>query len=143
VDRHVLDASVLIDLKKARQVRLLTNPIARGKIVVPSYVLNSLRKSSRWRTWIQRNELRVRATFQTTAEHELFATLVVKHGSYDSNPRVAADDIQAITIASCRSLPLAMRDRPAEAIARGLGVRVLTLDDLLNQLAGRPPVRLL
>lgn len=142
MDRHVLDASVLIDLKKAKQLRLLTNPVARGKIAVPSYVLNRLRKSPRWRAWIQRNELRVRATFQTAAEHELFYTLVVKHGSYDSNPRVAADDIQAITIASCRRAPLAMRDRPAEAIARALGVRVLGSEQLLNELAGQPAARL-
>lgn len=143
MDKYVLDASVLIDLKKGKTLTRLINPIAQGKITVPSFVLNSLRKSSRWRAWIQRNEPRVRTTLQTSPEHELFASLVVKHGSHTSNPRVAADDIQAITIASCRSLPLAMRDRPAEAIARGLGVRVLTLDDLLNQLAGRPPVRLL
>lgn len=143
MDRYVLDASILIGLKRAKKLSRLTRPIAQGKIVVPSYVLNSLRKNPRWREWIRRNEARVRATFQTTAEHEMFFRLVVNHGSADSNPHLAADDIQAITIASRRSLPLAIRDRSAEDIARGLGVRVLTLDELLNELAGHPAVKLL
>jgi len=142
VHKYVLDASVLIDLKRANKLRRLTRPIDQGKIVVPSYVLNRLRKSVRWREWIRRKQESVKKRIQLPAEQELFAELLRKHGSRSSSPWLADDDIMAITIAACRQFSLAMRDPHAEDVARVLGVRVLNMDQLLNELAGLPTERL-
>lgn len=143
MDKYVLDASVLIDLKRANKLRRLTRPIDQGKIVVPSYVLNRLRKSVRWRPWIRRKQESVKKRIQLPAEQGLFAELQRKHGSGSSSPWLADDDIMAITIAACRRFPLAMRDPHAEDVAQALGVRVLNMDQLLNELAGLPAERLL
>jgi predicted nucleic acid-binding protein len=142
VDKYVLDASVLIDLKRSKQLRRLSKPIASRRIVVPLYVRKKIEQSSAWRGWIKRYGKAITATFQTTAEHRLFAKLIVIHGSEASNPRLADDDIQAVTIACCRGIPLAMRDRHAEDLARQLRVRVLHAQELLDELAGRPAQRL-
>jgi predicted nucleic acid-binding protein len=143
LQRFVLDASILIDLKRANKLRRLSRPIAQGRIVVPLYVLKRLRKHPRWREWIRRNERSVKEGLLLPEEHAVFQELVRKHGLESSSPWLAPDDIMAVTIAACRRFPLAMRDRHAEDVAQARGVRVLKMDQLLNELAGHPPVRLL
>jgi uncharacterized protein YacL len=135
--RHVLDASVLIDLKKGKHLRRLTGPIADRKVAVPLFVLHRLRRASHWRPWLKANESKVKVRLQTGQEHETFQKLMRRHGLPGSNPRLAADDIMAITIARCRNWPLVMRDAPAERVAQGLGVTVLHMDDFLAAL--EPP----
>lgn len=109
--------------------------------MVPSYVLKRLHKPW-WRGWLQRNEQKVKTTLKTRKEHQEYAGLIVQHASPTANPQLADDDIMAITIAHCRNLPLAMRDKNAERVARGLGVKVVTLEELL-ELLGSPQLPLL
>jgi len=76
-------------------------------------------------------------------EHDVYANLIVHHGSWSSNPRLENDDIMAITMAYSRGFPLVMRDRNAERVARALGVKVLSVREFLEELTGMPGERLL
>ena len=135
--KFVVDVSLLIELRQRRQLGMLTRPIARGQIVVPYYVLKKLRKPW-WRDWLDRNESRVVAHLVTEEEHITYAELLTKFAAPESNPKLSDDDLMAIAIARCRDLPLAIRDNNAERVARGLGVRVVHLDEFLIELRGPP-----
>lgn len=138
-----MDASVLIELRNKKKLGRLAQPIRNGRVAVPLYVLNKLRRSAKWRSWLERNEENVKTRLNKPQEHQLYAQLSLEHATGDSNPHLAADDIMALTIAKCRNLPLAMRDANAERVASSLGISILHYEELLNVLAGQPARKLL
>lgn len=142
MEKYVLDASAFIEIKRSRQLRYLTRPVRRGQVFIPVYVLKKLEKARSCRDWVSRNGARVRTNL-VAREHGVYASLIVQHASWDSNPRLQDDDVMAIAMAHCRDLPLVMRDRNAERVARALDVRVLSIREFLEELTGRPGERLI
>lgn len=134
---HLVDNSILINLRRAKRLGRLTKFIQRGRIAVPDYTLKRLEKSRSWKVWVEKHRASLRTTLYTSQEAGQFARLLGVHGTSTSNPRLSVDDIMAIAIAICRGLPLAIRDTAAERVASELGVRCLGLDELLRELEGR------
>lgn len=64
-------------------------------------------------------------------EQKVFAELVRDHCGVWSNPRLATDDVMALTIAMVRAWPLAMRDDNATRLVTP-GVRCITAEELLG-----------
>ena len=136
---YVLDASVLIDLKHRNKLKYLNKLINDGRVIVPAFVLNKLKKAPSWRKWVEDKTPKLRQTLNTPQEHVLFAKLMREHGHH-----IDADDLMAITIACCRKLPLVMRDNPAETVAHSLGVRCITdADSFLQEAKAGPQLHLL
>ncbi len=134
--RTVVDPSILIELRLSKRLAKLTPAIRSGRIAVTSYSLKRLKKSARWRTWIERNQAHVEVRLNPGREHEEFARLLTEHCGEGANPRLAQDDVMAITISLVRGWPLAMRDHNASRVAEALGVKCLGVDGLLSQLVG-------
>jgi predicted nucleic acid-binding protein len=142
LQRYVVDASALIEMRRNGQLRYLTRMVHHRQILVPVHVLKRLEKARSWREWLKRNRALV-TTSLVGREHEMYAELIVKHGSWSSNPRLQGDDIMGITMACCRSFPLVMRDRNAERVARSLDVDVLGIDEFLREIGGQPREKLI
>ena len=142
LQKYVLDASAFIEIRRSRQLRDLARSVRRGQVFVPVYVLKKLEKARSCRDWVSHNGSRVRTNL-VGQEHDVYANLIVQHGSWSSNPRLENDDIMAIAMAYSRALPLVMRDKSAERVARALGVRVLSVREFLEELTGRPGEKLL
>lgn len=134
--RVLLDLSALILIRQANLLRRLSGDIKAGRIAVAAYGLNNLKKNPRWRDWVARNEARVSVRPQGNDENELFYLLLTRHGSVTSNPFIDSDDLMAIAIAQIRGFPVVMRDRAAEAVARGLAVQCVNVDQFIAELRG-------
>ncbi len=126
-----MDLSILIEIRNNKRLPRLSGLIRAGDIAIVSYSLNRLKSAASWRAWLDRNREAVEVRLNPGPECRAFAALARDHCGMVSNPRIDEDDAMAITIASSRDWPLAIRDRAAEKVARSLGVTCITLEDLL------------